>query len=600
MNNGFWRQMIVFLPILFAYPMLIIHGTAFDLKLFTPATLAMLAMAVTLWTPKKLANAFACNGFFPALPIAAMALIGAIHFAFDGHWDFEALCACLVWLAFPVFSWTNAKECRNGIFLLLSLFWLINMLFLISAIATGGEADGIPGNRNWAATLSLMAAPFPIWFAWRLLPATRLGMALKIIATTLIAISTLWSLFPCDSRGAWLALGCAGTLFIFLEAKDKWRKILVAVGIAIAIAAVALAYTKFQDNIARVIADDVRLPLWESVISMLKEHTAIGVGQVNFESEFATFRSPEYFLNHNAAVRTNHPHNDLLFIWTGFGLPGLLAWLALLVYPIMLFMVSYRRRTIESKLVFFSLLAVLTHGMFDLVLYEWPTAMLGLLLLGLLWAETWPVLDAQEDKFDGERILCWTAKSAAAIIALAALASAGLCMASHMYSGRADEIKEKMDKAGAPLVAGYNNIASELHRTDPAVLYKTATHAYLHAKNTDLTLDALDRMDNTPWWNFAHANAFRAKCLLLKGRNTEAELYMLKEIANYPLQSLPLYSLLLLYRQTGQVEKEKIIIAALDGILKIRGLSEADFKAILANPDLDLHFERKADTQTIN
>lgn len=593
-DKGATLSLCVYAAILLAYPLLFICGTSFDIKLFTPSTMSAIALAAILWTPGRLASSLASNGLFPSLPIAALALITALHFGFDPRWKFEDLCLGLSWLAFPAFTWINADAVKKTLPPFLALLWLANICLSLLDFHFGRSLSGLPGNWNWNIALSLMCSPFAALCAWKVLKRGEDGkwLALGVSGVLAVVLATAWLFWQCDSRAALLSLLAVAGLLPLLELEGKWRKLYMACALAMALAVGALISLKGVDATARFIAKDVRIPLWESAVSFIADHPLTGVGEASFESEFAPYRSIEYFLNPTASVRTNHPHNNLLFIAAGFGIPGLLAWLALLVYPMAFFAVSYRRRSLLEKLFFFAFVSIITHAMFDLVLYEWPTAMAALLILGVLWACAWPRAgDENAWDFKGAQLLKWTAKLSALAVALAACLAAGLCAFAHWNSLKTASLKSD-DGQLAPVSAYYADRAAGVSRTTHMILYRAMTNAFLNAKNSDLALHHIEQLDQTPYWNFAHVNGFRAKCLTMKGLFREAEPYALRECENYPLQVLPLLALTGIYRKSGQTEKAIATEKALETVMKFRGLGPDDLKTILASPDQDLHFNK--------
>lgn len=581
----------VLLASLFAYPLLYVYGVSCDVKLFAPSALSALALAALLLAPGRLVPALAANPLFPTLPIAVLALLSALHFALDGRWKFEDLCLSLSWVALPALAWTNPKAMKSLLPPFLALLWTVNLALSLLDLLQGRSLGGLPGNWNWDIALALLSSPFAALTLGSLLERLKAPRP-RLCASFAIALPTVWLFWKCDSRAAWVSIVSVAALFAFLELGPKGRRLFAATALAAALAAGAALSFKGVDSMARLLSSDVRGPLWDSAIAFAADHAWLGAGESSFESEFAPYRSPEYFLNPNASVRTNHPHNNLLFMASCFGVFGLLAWLALTVYPVVYLCVSYGSRGLFEKLCLFAFVSAFAHALFDLILYEWPTSIATLLLLGTLWSVAWPAPEPEPaNGSEGAKTLTRATKAAGLLVGLAALLSAGLCLAAHWNALKAAALK-RADNSLAPLAAHYSALASELCRTSPLILYRATTSAYLNARNADLTLHHIEQMDGTPFWNFAHVNGFRSKCLALKGRFREAEPYALAECRNYPLQLLPLFSLTDIYRRSGQLEKASEAQSAFETLMKLRGIDETGFRAILKNPDLDLHFRK--------
>ena len=94
---------------------------------------------------------------------------------------------------------------------------------------------------------------------------------------------------------------------------------------------------KFQSTIN----EDVRIPLWEGTLNLIQDYPYIGTGAARFESIFASYRPLDYFMKPNNAVRSNHPHNTLLYIAAAFGIPALILWCILWLYPMVYCFITY-------------------------------------------------------------------------------------------------------------------------------------------------------------------------------------------------------------------------------------------------------------------
>ena len=139
------------------------------------------------------------------------------------------------------------------------------------------------------------------------------------------------------------------------------------------------------DRISAYLAEDERIYLWKTTMNMIKERPFLGYSGPSFEAEYLPFRTAEFFDMVHSAVRVDHPHNHFLYITASFGILGLVVWLLLLANSFYERLRHYRNFSTEIKMTFFCFLYLLVHAQFDLVFYSWPTSLIGMLFLGLLW-----------------------------------------------------------------------------------------------------------------------------------------------------------------------------------------------------------------------
>ncbi len=126
------------------------------------------------------------------------------------------------------------------------------------------------------------------------------------------------------SRGAWL-LGVPLSL-LFLAALRGRRPLLVAGGVVLA-AVVLLAVLVGAGRIVSLTdmaqgTTFLRLQLWQSSVTMIRDHPFLGVGLDNFLYAYrSTYALPVAW----EELNLSHPHNLVLDFWLRLGLPGLVA-----------------------------------------------------------------------------------------------------------------------------------------------------------------------------------------------------------------------------------------------------------------------------------
>lgn len=157
---------------------------------------------------------------------------------------------------------------------------------------------------------------------------TNLGKFYKWLAAGVLALGGVALIFT-FSRGAWLALVLAVTVFCFVV----WRQRGVSLKAPIVILVILTAlYVPFGGSIsARLFGDDQgsaesRIPLNMLALRMIGDNPVLGVGANNFTVAMDQYATSEFRRKWLWAV-----HNKYLLIWAETGLGGLLAYLAFLI-----------------------------------------------------------------------------------------------------------------------------------------------------------------------------------------------------------------------------------------------------------------------------
>jgi O-antigen ligase len=190
------------------------------------------------------------------------------------------------------------------------------------------------------------------------------------------------------SRGAWL-IGVPSSL-LFLAAVRGRRALLVAAGALLLAAALVFLIvgpgrlTSLLDTGAG--TTFFRLQLWQSSLSMVRDHPLLGVGLDNFLYQYRThYVLPTAWAEFNLS----HPHNIVLDFWLRLGLPGLVVfgWLAAAFF--LRGWRNYRRwpdgnwRMLQLGLMG-AMVNVVAHGLVDNAFFLVDLAYLFVLLLALV------------------------------------------------------------------------------------------------------------------------------------------------------------------------------------------------------------------------
>lgn len=144
----------------------------------------------------------------------------------------------------------------------------------------------------------------------------------NIILTILLLINIGLSL----SRNSWLALalGC-----VILALLYNWRFLLVIGGVgAISLLSPKILYRLSQFNSSRL--NEGRINIWKTAFKMIKDHPIFGVGNGNFTFLYDTYveRYPELSMPGYSGYPT---HNSYLKILTELGIPGIVAFMIMLI-----------------------------------------------------------------------------------------------------------------------------------------------------------------------------------------------------------------------------------------------------------------------------
>lgn len=304
-------------------------------------------------------------------------------------------------------SWTRAlpwlllaASAALAVALLLTTNWVTNKLpWIPDAIYQALPTLRLPGRTqgfhpNVAGSAS----------AWLLLPALALtawarNRRLQTTAA-LVALALALVLLLSQARGAWLAVAAALVITPILRYR-RWR-IVLAVALALAVVvALAIGPDRWQTLLFPVsTAEEAavntlpgRLELWTSALTMLRDSALTGLGPGQFE-QIALVLYPPFF----TGLQGNffHAHNLYLQSAIDFGIPGLVAFVALLL-GIGASIVSATRRwptgvaedTALAALasgVFGSLLVLLVQGLADAPQVAPPSYALLFALFGMATA----------------------------------------------------------------------------------------------------------------------------------------------------------------------------------------------------------------------
>ncbi len=162
----------------------------------------------------------------------------------------------------------------------------------------------------------------------------------KVVAAVGVFIMFMGVIFS-YTRGAWLGMGALVVFFFIMKAREFLRpKAFLFVAVATGVLAIAVTRVGVQSNlethvksmgdVERDLSNLERVNRWVAAVNIIHAHPYLGVG-------FGTY-AIHYYTYHDRRLETlvsdfyGFPHNDYLQFWAEAGLPGILSYLALIVF----------------------------------------------------------------------------------------------------------------------------------------------------------------------------------------------------------------------------------------------------------------------------
>ncbi len=297
--------------------------------------------------PQRLARLLVALG-------AALALLGPLVAIRDQPWQ---LIAPLQQAAAPVVDRLGETINPNILAGALVVLLPLTVALALPLPKPAGEPGGTPGGR-WPVQAALLA-----------LAALMLGVILLA-----------------DSRGAVLAAGVALLIVLCL----RWPRLLWGVLLAGVLAALWLGWRGDMGLLERLGSGgavgglDERLEIWSRALYAIQDFSFTGVG-IGAYNQVIPLLYPYFLIA--PSVDIPHAHNLVLQVAIDLGIPGLIAWLAILMTVAIQAITLLRHGS--SPLwalgagVLGGLAAMLTHGMLDATLWGTKLAFLPWLLYAL-------------------------------------------------------------------------------------------------------------------------------------------------------------------------------------------------------------------------
>lgn len=571
------------LPFLFLTAVVFLHRPAMlggyfsnAVTIFPRWDLALLAGAFLLLQWERLFRVL--KSFSRLDQICILILLGSAlgHFFHNGYYSLESLGLNLVFLTVPLFACLNKTLFLRILPWFMTLLWGLTCLACLTQKLRGIAGVGITGNWNWNAMFLLITAPFAVLLIFRSLH--RKGTMVPVLCSLPIVGITLFLFYKNGSRAAMLGLVTGLFLFACLSLKPQKRRVLLLVSGILFAAGIALLTSRYSAKIDSFMAGEIRPAIWESTLRLIGDHP-LGVGAESFEDRYIPYKTADYFLHKFASPRTIHPHNEFLNIAALLGIPALLAWCFLTFKGMYRFLRGYRSASVELKIIFFCLIAMLVHSMLDLIFFSWPQDMLGFAFAGIFWA---PCMLVGEPRLKFRCI----PRIAGGIAVAGVLLSGILNFRATWNFEQSLEASRKKD-----LVSAQNHAlaGADLSRAFPEYLYRCAERALLFDQNYPLALKLAEKMKQTPYQNFSRIHMVKAMALASLGRDEDAATEYEQESRNYPYLILPRIGRITCYGRLGKTDRIPEIEKELSELMKLRGLTPADVRKIMQHPECDLN-----------
>lgn len=622
-RSAFTAAAFIFLAALLVCPGMLLCVPTWSIRFFETGTIVLAAAGAALLFPQRVLAAY--DHLPRGLLIASGLLLGiglwhGIRHA--GEYSTAETGELFLSVAIPFCGCVFAREMKHLLPWYLALFWLVDVVLgFIEYYGLHWFLFGLPQNINWNAALLAVTAPFVILTAWKWSPsewnrsansAWRIGSALLVIGVT------FWQIALTDSRGTVLGILSAGALFIFLKCSHRGRRLMLFGMLALTIVgSFFFVFAPVHERILEELSRDERVFLVQTTTNMIAERPNLGFGAPSFEQEYLRFRRPEFFSMRHSAVRIDHPHNHPMYIAAGFGIPGLICWLYLLLNP--MFSASKRFNSLDTdvKLALLCLTGLLVHAQFDLVLFRWPTNILAMLFLGLLmhgqegtptpfWKPPaflrrfrWEFLKKPERNRPLRHMARRLLRPALFAFGLVLLGTA-------LFSAFGNLAAESLARhAGNLAESGRHDDASRFYlmaASMPGSGLPLKSRALFHASRYDTAniarYYAIFQSGSTP--DFGYSNDYFARACIIGGHPADAVPFLKRAMTLRPRSVLPLLILADIYEQMGSRGAADAVRERLAQLMEYRKLDPEDIGIILDRQELDLHTWYKRDPVLMN
>ncbi len=244
----------------------------------------------------------------------------------------------------------------------------------------------LPGtvNANILAGALTVLLPLPVALVLRADWTRRRWL---VAGCALLGAALLAAILLTQSRGAYLAAAAALGVLLAL----RWPKLWYALPVVVVAGGLVVLQIGLNSPAGEVAASsainglDGRLELWSRALYAISDFPFTGIGLGTFERVIPVLY-PLFTISPDTVIA--HAHNLLLQVGVDLGLPGLIAYLALFINVGVVLVLRLRRRdgALDWALaagVLGGLIAMFTHGIFDVPVWGARPAVLPWLLIAL-------------------------------------------------------------------------------------------------------------------------------------------------------------------------------------------------------------------------
>lgn len=469
---------------------------------------------------------------FTAVAGAALLLVTAIQQFYYGGTT-EHFGNALFYAATPLAAAVTAHRLRK-VLPLAAAVTAVSMLF--SGIVSE-KFTGLTGNWNWTQVMIFALLP-GIFYLFRI--KNRINCSIAVFAGLLAAGSFF---YPAElSRAVVIALsGCWIFFALWRKMPGKFKFPAAAVLFISGVLLFLLigVFCDFQDS---------RIQLYRGTVRMLAVHGISGVGVERFFDFIPEYLSKNYFLAPFSAPHHPHPHNEILFFWSSFGIAGL--FFAGVLFCSVAVNIPTRIRQSAKLLPVWIFIFIFVCGQFDRSAAILPGAFWMLVSAGTVISR--PGIGRKPSPAIWQRAVAGTLLTVAALSALlnfraGSMSRLGLL---ELHRGNPDKAMEYFT-------------SSLSVKADKNIFYRCAEIELHHRGNHVAALQHLESINELGFLNYLHSNRMQAVCLAALKRFNEALSAIKRDCRNYPCSVINarLHLNLLRYLHRPQAEQSNALNA---------------------------------------
>lgn len=407
---------------------------------------------------------------------------------------------------------------------------------------------GFFGNWNWSATMTVAALPATVALFYRGKYFRWIAAGAVVLFLALIA----WREIDTFPRGTVIALVFALALTLNLRNQPADRRYRLIIGIVSAILVTAAILVAKSGTTL-----DYRIQLYRGSWQLLADHWLVGCGPGKFEELIGIYLPRLYHFVRFTAERHTHPHNEMLYLLTTYGVAGGIFCLAALGRAAKNFAVDSKK---ENYLLWVALL-LFFHGQLDVLLAE-PA-------IGMLFWATLGALGTPDE----------VAAPTAAPLKILALFLSLFFFVAALNTGAATWLFRAAKNSPADAEAYLEK--SLRHQTRRETLYLLAVRKFNRGDLAGAEAE-LRKLHAIAPFGYVHSYGILARILAARGERGEASFAFGAERRRFPYSALNAYYYLVFCKEIGAVpEQEEAAKNRLLFCLKYRGLSEADLPELL-------------------